>query len=88
MKALNNVCFGQYCIRAMLARFDRTDGKKRDFVVRKGEGVRGKAAGKERGEGAGEGVSVRKKENEGEKRELHKEGVTEGEVRVGLGRLR
>ena len=82
LKALNNVCFGQYCIRAMLARFDRKDAKNGD-LVRKGEGVRGKVVGKECGEGPGKGSKVRKEENEGEKRERMKEGGKEGKVSVG-----
>jgi len=55
LKVLNNICFGQYCVRAMLARFDR-----KGVEVREGEGVGGKVGG-------GEVVKVRK-EAEGEKR--------------------
>ena len=54
LKALNNICFGQYCLRAVLARFDRKG-------ERKGEGVGVKV-------GEGDKVWERKKEAEGEKR--------------------
>jgi len=42
LKALNSVCFGQYRVRAVLARFDRK-------VVREAEGVRRTKEGGEKG---------------------------------------
>lgn len=83
LKALNNICFGQYRVRAVLARFDRK-GERRGVEVREGEGVGGE-------------VKVRKKEAEGEKRKegtkgwvdtgkKKEEGLLEGDaggVRVG-----
>jgi len=39
LKVLNNVCFGQYHVRVVLARFDR-----KGEGVREGEGVGGKMA--------------------------------------------
>jgi hypothetical protein len=63
LKALNNVCFSQYCVRAVLARFDRKGLKKGD-VVRKGEGV----DGEEGAQGVERGGEMGKKESEGEKR--------------------
>lgn len=56
LKALNNVCFGQYRVNAVLARFDRK-------VVREGEGVGGK---KEVVEGRGAKVREREREKEPE----------------------
>jgi hypothetical protein len=35
LKAVNNVCFGQYCVCAVLSRFDRK-GSKKEERVRKG----------------------------------------------------
>jgi len=63
LKALNNVCFGQYCVCVVLARFDRK-------VVREDEGVRRK---KEEVAGGGAKEGEMEKGLEGEKR---KEGVT------------
>jgi len=50
LKALNNVCFGQYCVRAVLGRFDRK-------VVREGEGVGVRKVAEER-----VGVKARERE--------------------------
>ena len=74
LKALNNVCFGQYCVCAVLARFDRK-GERKVVAVREGEGVGGKIGG----ESGGEVVKVREKEAEGEK---SKDGL-HGKVEVG-----
>ena len=87
LKALNNVCFGQYCVRVVLARFDRK-------VVREGEGVGEK---KVVGEGGGAKVSEREKGLEGErikervmgrceegsKKDMGSKEGDAGEVRVG-----
>lgn len=88
LKAVNNVCFGQYCVRAVLARFDRKRGK---FEKEAGEGGGGRRS--ERGEGEGEVVLKRRRVLEGEKNEKGRElegrlkegGELEGEggVRVG-----
>ena len=92
LKALNNVCFGQYCVRAVLARFDR----KRDNVVRKDEGVGGKGAVRKdegvggklvvvREDGSGE-EKVRKKKLEGEKSEVGSKGRCEEVTTKGGGK--
>ena len=62
LKALNNVCFGQYCVCDVLSRFDRK-GERKGKEVRENEGVGGK-----RGLIGGEVVKVRKKQAEGEKK--------------------
>jgi len=74
LKALNNVCFGQYCVRVVLAKFDKKGSRKGD-VVRKGEGVGGEEGGKVEGMGSVEGIKVGNKGSEGEKSK-------DGDVRV------
>jgi len=88
LKGLNNVCFGHYCVRVVLARFDRK-GERKGVTMREGEGVGGKFGG----ERAGEVAKVREEEAEGEKSKAgvlgegvvgtKKEKVGEGGVRVG-----
>lgn len=62
LKALNNVCFGQYSVHAKLARFDKSVSKE-VVRVRNGEGDGGKDVGNDGG-----GVTKgREKVSEGEK---------------------
>jgi len=57
LKAVNNVCFGQYCVRAVLARFDRK--RERRGVEMSGGVVEGeKKEGGGRRDGEGDGVRV------------------------------
>jgi len=62
LKALNNVCFGQYCVCVVPARFDRK-GERKGIEATEDEGVGGKT-----GLIGGEVVKMRKKEAKGEKR--------------------
>lgn len=80
LKAVNNVCFGQYCVCAVLARFDRK-GPKKVGSVRKGARV-GDEEGREGEWRAGvEGSKAVMEKIEGEKRKDGAETVlTEGEV--------
>jgi hypothetical protein len=84
LKAVNNVSFGQYCVRAVLARFDR---KTKRNVVRKDEGVGGEVAGKTGRKAGVEGVGGKGSEGEKSKAELKKVGEMKegegGEVLVG-----
>lgn len=82
LKSLNTVCFGQYCVCVVLARFDKKKPRKEvkeGVKVREGGGVGGKALGKVVGEGVGEIGRVRVQVPEGEKR------VSHGAGRVGEG---
>jgi len=83
LKALNNVCFGRYCVCVMLARFDRK-GERKGIEMREGEGVGGKAGGSL----GGEVVKVRKKEAEGEKRKEGLKGRVGEEKKKEEGRLK
>jgi len=67
LKALNNVCFGQYNVCAKLPRFDKKVSKEvEEEKEREGEG--GKDVGRGEGECENGASKVRKKEIEGEKR--------------------
>jgi len=82
MKALNNVCFGNYCVCAVLARFDRKVVREDDGARRKKEGVAGGGA-KEGLEGEKRKERVMGRSKEGLKVDG---GLTKGEeggVRVG-----
>ena len=58
LKALNHVCFGQYCVRDVLSRFDRN-------VVREGEGAGVRKVAEER-----VGVKAREREKEKKRKEV------------------
>lgn len=92
LKALNNVYFGHYHVRAKLARFDKMVSKEGE-AVRVIEGKGGRVEGKVTVDGGRGFTPVRKREIKGEKRvrgesEKKKEEVRakkgwEGEMRVG-----
>jgi len=93
LKALNNVCFSQYCVHTKLARFDKTervreserDGGKVVGKRGRGLGFEGEKKREEEGKVMGEGVKVKgAKRKEGAVKEV---GVGTVVVRVGESKM-
>ena len=82
LKALNNVCFGQYCVHAKLARFDKSK-RVREF---EGDGGKVRLSEGDGGKAIGRAMKVRGSGPEGEKSVVGVEGVGEGAKVKGLER--